>query len=134
MSRALIIVLAIVVAVACERPSERAARERQFAGRMLQGTLAHPQSVVVGIATGTDAAEVSFSTPAPVGAVIVWYREALRINGWEIKNEAREADGTTVLYAQNGNRPLWIRLRETVGAPGTTYSLIGAQVEGDTIR
>jgi hypothetical protein len=29
------------------------------------------------------------------------------------------------LYAQKGDRPLWITFRPNVGGPGTTYTMIG---------
>jgi hypothetical protein len=122
------------VAAACERPDERAAHDRQFAGRVLLGALAYPPSVVVAVSTGEDAAEVTLSTSAAPAQVLTWYRDALRLNGWVLKNEARSPDGTVTLYAQQGERPLWIRLRGSAGASGTTYSLIGAEVRGDTIR
>jgi hypothetical protein len=31
-------------------------------------------------------------------------------------------------------RPLWVTIRPTVGAPGTTYPLVGVVLEGDSIR
>ena len=135
MSRVMFAVLALLPVVAgCERPSERAARERQLAGRILRGALAYPQSSLIQVSTGEGAAELTLATTAPLSTVLAWYREALPLNGWELRSEAREPDGALALYAQQGERPLWIRLRENVGAPGTTYSLIGAQVAGDTIR
>jgi hypothetical protein len=122
----------LVLLSACERPSERAAREREFAGRVLQGTLAYPRSTLVSVSTAEDAAEVELSTTASPERVLIWYREVLRLNGWEIRSEAKEPGGGMALYAQRGERPLWITLRASDG--GTRYSLIGAQVEGDTIR
>jgi hypothetical protein len=135
MSRCCICALVAVVAltaVGCERPSERAIRDRQFAGRILQGTLAYPPSVLVSVSTASDAAEIVMSTEASPAAVVAWYREALRLNGWEIRSEAKDPEGGIALYAQRGERPLWIRMRPS--GNGTTYSLIGAAVEGDTIR
>jgi hypothetical protein len=135
MSRVSLLSLVLLcAAAACERPGERAAHDRQFAGRVLWGALAYPQSVVVGIATGEDAAEVTLSTPAAPAQVLAWYRDALRLNGWALRNEARSPDGTVTLYAQQGERPLWIRLRGTAGGPGSTYSLIGVEMSGDTIQ
>ena len=116
----------------CERPSERAARERAFAGRVLQGVLVFPRSTLTSVATADDAAEVELSTSASPDAVLTWYRDALRLNGWDIRSEAKESGDGTALYAQRGQRPLWIRIRPRDG--GTRYSLVGAQVKGDTIE
>ena len=42
---------------------------------------------------------------------------------------ALPADGTVSIYAQKGTKPLWISLKPSVAAPGTTYTMIGATVD-----
>ena len=64
--------------------------------------------------------------------VATWYRELLRLNGWELRADAVLNDGSISIYADSGKRPLWITLRANVGAPGTTYTLIGAVPGRDT--
>ncbi|HEY6853845.1 MAG TPA: hypothetical protein VI139_06340 [Gemmatimonadales bacterium] len=133
MPRSLILGLLAVVAVAgCEK--RHAAESRAMASRVLQGVLVFPRSQVVSVASGTDAAQVELSTEASLDAVAAWYRQTLRLNGWDLKSDGRLADGGVTIYAELGKRPLWITLHPTVGGPGTTYNLIGAQVVGDTVK
>jgi len=81
------------------------------------------------VSAGTDAAEVQLSSPVPVDRVAAWYREALPLNGWELKNEGKDKDGGVTIYAEKEGRPLWLTLRPNVGGAGTTYTLIGAIVD-----
>jgi hypothetical protein len=117
--------LAVVTAVAaCERPGEGAA-QREGAARALKGVLAYPQSSVVSVSAGEDAAQAVFTTPAPVEVVATWYRRALRLNGWEMRADGVLNDGSISIYADSGSRPLWITLKHAVGGAGTTYTLVG---------
>ena len=127
MSRRSAAVLAVALALAaCERPAERRA-EREYAARLLTGLLAYPQSSVVGVDVGHGAAQATLSTSAPVQEVATWYRRTLRLNGWELVNDAVMNDGSLVIYAQRGARPLWITLRAGASTgQGTTYTIIGA--------
>src|SRR5437764_1058271 len=101
---------------------------------MLSSVLAYPQSTLAGVSAGEDAAQATFTTPAPLPRVTAWYREALRLNGWQVRTDQLMADGSIALYADSGRRPLWITLRATVGAPGTTYTLVGAILGADTTK
>ena len=133
MPRSFIFGLLAVVAVAgCEK--RHAAESRAMASRVLQGVLVFPRSQVVSVASGTDAAQVELSPETSLDAVAAWYRQTLRLNGWDLKSDGRLADGGVTIYAELGKRPLWITLHPTVGGPGTTYNLIGAQVVGDTVK
>ena len=124
MLRYSLVVLVAVGLLACDRPREPNAR--QLAARALRGTLAYPQSTIVSVSAGTDAAEVQLSSPAPLDRVAAWYREALPLNGWELKNEGKDTSGGVTIYAEKEGRPLWLTLRPNVGGPGTSYTLIGA--------
>ena len=133
MPRSLIFcVLAALSVAACEKRHE--AESRAMAVRVLQGVLVYPRSQVVSIASGSDAAQVELSSTASTDAVAAWYRQTLRLNGWELKSDGKLADGGVTIYAEQGRRPLWITLHPNVGGPGTTYNLIGAQVVGDTVK
>ena len=116
---------------ACDRPKEPDAR--QVASRALQGALSYPGSTIVKIAAGTDAAEVTLTTRDSVQRVALWFRQALTLNGWQLRNEGRVSGGGLTIYAEKPDgRPLWLTLRPNVGAPGTTYTLIGAIIEPDS--
>ena len=132
--RVLALVLAALAGGACERPSERDPGDRAMAGRIMRGALVYPTSQVLTYATGEQVAEVVLTTLASLDEVVRWYRVALPLNAWEVKTQSRERDGTVTLYAVQRSRPLWVRLRANTGGPGTTYSVIGVEVQGDTIR
>jgi hypothetical protein len=64
--------------------------------------------------------------------VATWYRQTLRMNGWELQSDAVMNDGTVAIFAQQGKRPLWITLKTTPGGAGTTYTLIGSVLPSDS--
>ena len=123
----------LMVCAACERPGERTS-ERELAAKVLSGVLAYPQSTLAGVSAGQDAAQATFTTPAPLPRVAAWYREALKLNGWQVRTDQAMADGSIAIYADSGRRPLWITLRANAGAPGTTYTLVGAILGADTTK
>ena len=131
LSLALVIVL--VCCAACERPGEGTS-ERELAAKVLTGVLAYPHSTLTGVSAGQDAAQATFTTPAPLPRVAAWYRETLKLNGWQVRTDQAMADGSIAIYADSGRRPLWITLRANVGAPGTTYTLVGAILGADTTK
>lgn len=132
MPRALLLCLAAVTVAACERRHE--AESRAMAVRVLQGVLVYPGSNLVSVASGSDAAEVRLASQASPAAVATWYRQTLRLNGWDLKSDGRLPDGSVTIYAELGKRPLWITLHPAAEGRGTTYNLIGAQVVGDTVK
>jgi len=126
-----LIVVGGCCAAACERPAERT-KEREFAAKVLSGLLAYPRSSVVDVSAGSDAAQVTLATPAPLQEVATWYRQMLRLNGWDLVNDGVMGDGSVSIYAEKGKRPVWVTLRATAGGAGTTYTLIGAQLPRDS--
>jgi hypothetical protein len=134
MRRAIPLVLALILlAGGCDRDRD-ANQARAVAARALRGVLAYPQSTLVSLSAGNDAAELAFSSPVAVDDVAQWYRRALAANGWELKTDQVGRDGSISMYAVQGTRPLWLALRPNVGGPGSTYTMIGAIVEGDSIK
>jgi hypothetical protein len=131
MSRLAPLLLAAVLGIACDRPPDQR-QEREFAASVLHDLLAYPRSSVVSVTRGADAAQVTFSAPAPVDSVARWYRQMLRLNGWDLQNDAIMNDGSVAISAQKGQRPLWITLKATPGGAGTTYTLIGAELPQDS--
>lgn len=124
---------AAALLLACERPGDPA-KVRQMAGRALRGTLTYPNSSIVSIAAGDEAAELVMTSPDSVGAVATWFREALPLNGWKITRAGRDANGVVSIYAEQGERPLWLTLRPSVGGMGTTYTLIGTATDSSKTR
>lgn len=97
--------------------------------KAMQGVLVYPLSSEVGIAAGADAAQVTLTSADSIGKVARWFRQALLANGWTLVSDATNPDGSISMSATQGKRPLWITLHPNVGAPGTTYTVIGAVVD-----
>ena len=132
MSRLLALVcVAGLCAGGCERAADQR-EEREFTAQLLSGILAYPRSTVVRVSAGQDAAQATLATAAPVTDVATWYRQMLRLNGWDLRSDGVMTDGSVSIYAEKGRRPLWITLQATAGGSGTTYTLIGAQLPRDS--
>jgi len=131
MSRAYQLVIVLALLAACERPGE-SNRARVAAGRALSGTLAYPRSTPVTVAAGEEAAQLTMTSQDSLPVIVAWFRRALPLNGWVIQREGGRT-GDVTLYAQKGDRPLWITLRPNVGAVGTTYTMIG-EIPADSTK
>jgi len=129
----IVLPLFALLAAGCDR-ERKTEGARALAARALRGALAYPQSTLVNLSAGTDAAELTFASPAAAADVAQWYRQALALNGWEVKSDQTGRDGAIAMYAEQGQRPLWLTVRANVGGPGSTYTMIGAVVAGDSIR
>src|SRR5512145_2480600 len=132
MSRAHHLVVMLVLLVACDRPGDTA-RAREAVGRALSGTLAYPQSTPVTVAAGEEAAQLTMTSPDSVAVIVAWFKNALPLNGWVIVRETAGTGGSLTLFAQKGERPLWITLRPNIGAAGSTYTMIG-EIPTDSVK
>ncbi len=121
----------LLVSVACERPAP-GSREREVAIRAIPNILSYPRSRITQISAGDEAAEVTLVAPTSAGKVADWYRQFLRLNGWQMLSDERRGDGSVVLYAVKDGRPLWITVRTSERGPGTSYTVVGAVVEADS--
>jgi hypothetical protein len=131
MPRVFPLALAAVLLVACDRPGDPE-KVRDVARRALRGSITYPNSGIVSVSAGEDAAELVMSSPDSMELVVAWFRRALPLGGWTIKRDGRDQRGAVTLYAEQGPRPLWITLRPNTGGQGTTYTLIGAVLQDDT--
>ena len=128
-----LLLVVLTGASACER--RHPPDPRPMVQKAMHGVLVYPRSLVVGMEAGEDAAQITLATEDSVGEVASWFRQALTLNHWTLQSDVTGADGSVSIAATRGNRPLWITLRPNVGAPGTTYMVIGAVVaEGDSLR
>jgi len=130
-SRLVPLLLAAVLGSSCDRTPDPQP-DREFAAGVLHGVLAYPRSSVVSVTRGADVAQATLSAAAPVDSVATWYRRMLRLNGWDLQNDAIMNDGSVAISAHKGERPLWITLKAMVGGPGTTYTLIGTELPKDS--
>ena len=84
-----------------------------------------PQPSFVGRSGGPDALQVTVRSPASPDAVADYYRAVLKTGNWKLVNDAKDADGATVLLAQRNGPPLWVRIQPRAGG-GSTVELSGA--------
>ena len=127
MQRSLIPILFLALGVAaCHRPAEVS---RQTIARSLKGVLVYPRSAVVGMSSGDSAGQLSLSSRANPDSVAQWFRTSLMLNHWTLQSDARQPDGSVIMYAERQSQPLWITIRQATGTIGTSYTVTGA-IEG----
>ena len=88
-----------------------------------------PDPVVVGRAGGPDVLQITVRSPVEPAEVAEYYRGVFKTGGWRLVNDARDADGATVLLAEQQGTPLWVRIRDAGREQGTLVELSGAVVE-----
>src|SRR5690349_1801425 len=111
---------------ACHRPAEVS---RQTVARSLKGVLVYPRSTVVDMASGDSAGQLSLASRANPDSVAQWFRSSLTLNHWVLQSDARQPDGSVIMYAERKSQPLWITIRQATGTVGTSYTVTGA-IEG----
>lgn len=85
-----------------------------------------PSASFVGRAGGPDALQVTVRSPADADAVANYYRGVFKTGHWKLVNDAKDAEGATVLLAQQDGPPLWVRIRPADDGVGTVVDLSGA--------
>jgi hypothetical protein len=85
-----------------------------------------PQATFVSRSGGRDALQVTVRSPLKVEQVTAYYRGVLKTGGWQLVNDARDADGAVVLFARQKGPPLWVRIRSTDDSAATLVELSGA--------
>jgi hypothetical protein len=132
MSRLICACIILALAAGCRRDANPE-QERQAAGRALRGTLAYPRSTMVTVSAGTEAAELTMTSPDSLATIATWFRRVLPLNGWNVQRVTSGRAGEMTILAErregppgSAARPLWITLRPSVGGTGTTYTMIGA--------
>ncbi|HET9709905.1 MAG TPA: hypothetical protein VFP39_16505 [Gemmatimonadales bacterium] len=129
--RSTLMLLTLIAIAGCNRPQPP--DTRTMLRKSLHGVLVYPRSTLVDVTSGSDAAQVTLTTLDSVAVVASWFRQELNLNGWALQSDVTSADGSIAIVAQKGSRPLWITLRPNVGGPGSTYTVIGAVVSGDSM-
>ena len=85
-----------------------------------------PGAIFVGRSGGPDALQITLSTPTQPGAVADYYRGVFKSGNWKLVNDAKDAEGATVLFAQQNGPPLWVRIRPDRESTGSVVELSGA--------
>ncbi len=75
---------------------------------------------------GPDALQVTARSPAAPDVVANYYRGVFKTGNWKLVNDAKDAEGATVLFAQQKGPPLWVRIVSAGGDGGTLIQLSGA--------
>jgi len=127
------LLLSVSLCAACDRPATREAEtNRELAASVLKGLLAFPHSTLLTVETGQDAAQATLTAPAPAQTVAAWYRQMLRLNGWDLQNDGVTSDGGISIYAEKEKRPLWVTLK-AIGPSSTRYTVMGAALPRDSV-
>ena len=129
--RATLVLLMLTAVAACNRPQPP--DTRAMLRKSLHGVLVYPRSTLVDATSGSDAAQVTLTSLDSAAVVASRFRAELKLNGWALQSDVTNGDGSIAIVAQKGSRPLWITLRPNVGGPGSTYTVIGAVVSGDSM-
>lgn len=87
-----------------------------------------PNPTFVQRAGGTDALQITVSTPASAESLAVYYRRVLSQGRWKLINDSKDVSGAVTLMAQQDGPPLWVRIRPAAGAAGSLVDLFGAVV------
>ena len=85
-----------------------------------------PAAKFVGRSGGPDALQITVRSPAGPDAVANYYRGVFKSGNWKLVNDAKDAEGATVLFAQQDGPPLWVRIRPADDGAGTVVELSGA--------
>jgi hypothetical protein len=85
-----------------------------------------PQASFVGRAGGPDALQITLRSPAGADAVGNYYRGVFKTGNWKLMNDAKDAEGAIVLFAQQNGPPLWVRIYPAAEGGGSMIELSGA--------
>lgn len=88
-----------------------------------------PRAEVVSRAGSRDAVQITFRSQSTPTEVLTYYHMTLPPSGWSIESDAEDAVGARALYALKDKHPMWIRISQTPGMPGTIVEVSGAVVE-----
>ena len=86
-----------------------------------------PNPSFVGRSGGPDALQITVRSPASPDSVAGYYRGVFKTGKWKLVNEAKDAEGAIVLFAQQDGPPLWVRIHPA-DSGGSTIELSGAIV------
>jgi hypothetical protein len=87
-----------------------------------------PDASFVSRAGGPDALKITLRSSVAPDAVAAYYRNLLQKGKWRLVNEAKDAEGATVLLAQQDGPPLWVRIQPGDDGRGSLVELSGAVV------
>jgi hypothetical protein len=117
-----LLALALAAAGCGEKPPTRTAT----VGQTLPTLLLPPSATFVSRSGSADALQITVRTPLGPDQTGDYYRKLLKASSWTLVNDAKDRDGAIVLLAQGKGPPLWVRIQQASGAPGSLVQLTGA--------
>ena len=94
-------------------------------GRVMPDLPLPPEARVVSRSGSVDALKITFASSLAPETMATFYRETLSQGVWRLVGDTKTADGSVALYAERDGPPLWVTIRKTTGAPGSTVELAG---------
>jgi len=88
-----------------------------------------PQASFLSRSTSPNAVQITLQSGATPTEVVKYYRITLPATGWSLESDTEDAVGAYALYALKDGHPIWIRISQTPGMPGSVISLNGAVME-----
>ena len=130
MKRLILLGFGVLATVAACNPESQP--ERPEIGEVMSILPLPPDFEPVSVTGSEDALQLTFRSRVDQDAVATYYRRTFAEEPWVLISDTKAPDGASVLYAEVDNRPLWVRIVSTPGAPGSTVQLSGAVVKGDS--
>ncbi len=117
--------LGVVVALAaCEKKDKP--EEVPSALDVLPAIIMPPNASYVSKAGSKEALAVRLRTTLKQDAAATYYRMALRPPSWRLISDSKDNQGATLLYAERGGRPLWVRIWPDSEFNATFVEMTGA--------
>jgi len=117
------LLLAAGLVAGCDRT---APVSRHTIAQSLRGVLVYPRSSVVDLSSGDSAGQMTLASPDAPDTIATWFRINLAQNRWTLESDARQPDGTILIFAKRGEQPLWISIQRSSGGPGSNFTVTGA--------
>jgi hypothetical protein len=87
-----------------------------------------PSPELVSHSGGADALQLTVHSPGEMAQILTYYRKILSTGNWRLVSDMKNRDGSVVLYAEQNGPPMWVRIWQATGQPGTMVQLTGAVV------
>jgi hypothetical protein len=114
--------LLALASLACGRPEPKLAKLSEA----LPDLPLPPEATVTDRSAGPDALKLTFTSTVPPDQMAEFYRGTLSSGVWRLVSDIKMAGGAIALYAEREGPPLWVTIRKTPGASGSTVELAGA--------
>ena len=122
----------LLLACRADSPNSKAPTPPEFA-KAFSNLPLPPNPEFVSRTGSADALQLTIHSPAGADVVTEYYRNVFSHAPWRLVSDAKNSDGSTVLYAEHNGPPLWVRIWK-LGDRGTMVELTGAVIENDSVK